>query len=844
MPVSHLRYKLVNGYITNWLVAGPQSIQIPKDIYSLSTTEIARTLYSSESGISQLPVEQGPLTEGTFTIGDFQGIWKYFHCDEDRFIDFSDKFFLKTYQRAWAFTELNSRTERTVVLNVTVFGPVDIWLNENHTHRGEDFSSYPIHQRITIKLNKGINSLLLRLEQNGSSNQPFAGAVRLSKSKDRVEPVSDIRVRIPTTIPHMLRRIELERAFSHAFVRRDIFSLEDNSQNVEIEWPPRMSQHAVTYVRLQSPSGRVYALSEDRGTPGDKALLGFVSSLQEGAYNIQIIPSSREYYDENIRVSRSFPVWVTGKHAYSELPYGNYQSRKAECLLEASRRNGQLHAEIAKMEQNSWGKIDDDVLHKSIQSMPQSPDSLVTLTSFLGMLYRYGGHENFPTKIIPLLEKCIVNFPFDHYDLREHSEGEQILLCTCKILAGQKYPRKTFPGVGVKGRQLRLQGEQEAINWLYEKGNYGFSAWDSDEQLANTIVALSHLVDLDETESVFDLAGVLLDKILVGMAINSYQGVLASASGQGSSLGATSALTKATAGISRLFWGQGIFNHHISGYVSSACMKNYELPSIIADIANSKDTITGFENNAGIKKTTYRTADFMLSSVVDYKPGERGDKEIMWQATIGTEAIVFVNHPGSAAKVDTFTPNFWLGNAVIPQVAQYKDALITLYNLPPDDWMGFTHAYFPLFAFDEYKITRSWAFARKGDGYLAITASGPINMIETGAGAYREIRCTNPQAVWVCQLGSLTLDGEFSNFKSKVLNLPLELSNMGVHFRTLRDDNLYFKWSGEFHINDQAQVNASQYHYQYPFVKAEYPCHKMEVEYNNYVLRLDFHPED
>jgi hypothetical protein len=72
-------------------------------------------------------------------------------------------------------------------------------------------------------------------------------------------------------------------------------------------------------------------------------------------------------------------------------------------------------------------------------------------------------------------------------------------------------------------------------------------------------------------------------------------------------------------------------------------------------------------------------------------------------------------------------------------MAQWKDVLIAVHKLPDDDWMGFTHAYFPTYAFEETIFKDGWAFARKGDGYLAITA--PADRAINATDGYRELRC-------------------------------------------------------------------------------------------------------
>jgi len=68
--------------------------------------------------------------------------------------------------------------------------------------------------------------------------------------------------------------------------------------------------------------------------------------------------------------------------------------------------------------------------------------------------------------------------------------------------------------------------------------------------------------------------------------------------------------------------------------------------------------------------------------------------------------------------------------------------VIAVHQLPDDDWLGFTHAYFPAWAFDEYALRDGWAFARKGEGYLALTAAHGLEFITRGGNAYRELRST------------------------------------------------------------------------------------------------------
>ena len=154
--------------------------------------------------------------------------------------------------------------------------------------------------------------------------------------------------------------------------------------------------------------------------------------------------------------------------------------------------------------------------------------------------------------------------------------------------------------------------------------------------------------------------------------------------------------------------------------------------------------------------------------------------------------------------------------------------------------MGFTHAYFPVYAFDEYSLQQAWAFARKGDGYLAITASRGFSLIKSGHYALRELRSYGHSNVWFCHIGRAGLDGDFSSFKKKILALDLEYADDSVRFQTLRGDTLSFGWQGPFLRNHQEQSLTAYEHYEHPYVASGYPSRQLEIRYGDSLLRLEF----
>jgi len=264
------------------------------------------------------------------------------------------------------------------------------------------------------------------------------------------------------------------------------------------------------------------------------------------------------------------------------------------------------------------------------------------------------------------------------------------------------------------------------------------------------------------------------------------------------------------------------------------------MPSFIAAIATDlQQELWNKEQHHGVNKVTFRTADYMLSSVQDYRPGEKGYQQHIWQATLGPQAVAFVTHPPLSSEEGSHRPNFWAGNAVLPRVAQWKDTLLALYQLPDNDWLGFTHAYFPVYAFDEYALRDGWAFARKGDGYLALWASSGLDLVQRGPSAYRELRSHGRETVWLCRMGRQATDGSFADFQEAVLGTALQAQGLSVRCRTLRGQELSFDWQGPLTVDGQEQPLSGFRHYDSPYAQADYPASQLDVQYGDYTMRLE-----
>ncbi|MEA3345705.1 MAG: hypothetical protein U9Q78_05600, partial [Chloroflexota bacterium] len=478
------------------------------------------------------------------------------------------------------------------------------------------------------------------------------------------------------------------------------------------------------------------------------------------------------------------------------------------------------------------------------------------MLGLLSMMHRYLDDPSFPEELKDPLEECVLNMYEPGSDaMCCMTESQQILFHTCEILAGQLYPDRIFPvltghqartgtNAGQSGQWHRERGERMAISWLRKRGTEGLQEWDSNCYFEQDLAALAHLADLADNPEVWELAATMIDKILFTIALNSYQGAFGSTHGRTYAPFIKSARLEATSPVSRLMFGLGALNNHFMGAVSLACAKRYVLPAVIERIAwDQPEEMWNREHQggeSGVDKVTYRTPDYMLSSAQDYHPGERGYQQHIWQATLGPDAVVFVNHPPCVSDENSRRPNFWCGNQVLPRVAQWRDVLIAIHNLPQDDWMGFTHAYFPIHAFDEHELRDGWAFARKGDGYLALTAAQGLELITQGQSAYRELRSHGQDNIWLCHMGRAAQDGSFSEFQEKMLGLDVSFEGLSVRFSTLRDETLYFDWERPFTVNGEEQPITGFKHYENPYCTADWPASEMEIRFGDRSLTLEF----
>ncbi|MBX3010586.1 MAG: hypothetical protein KF832_03725 [Caldilineaceae bacterium] len=848
-----------SGYIHHWLVAGPHRTAVT-DLARFSPAEQpAQIAAAYQQPMPVLPEPPTELTTLAFSdaLGAVKFPWQVVRCGDDHLLDYSDFFDSCHYLRTWAYTEIELTAAQTATFQLASSGPAEVWINGAAVYQHQQFTPNVVAAHtFTTPLHAGRNAILIAFSTVALHASPYFLALRITD----LAPTAG-QITLPTTMTAKYRQ-GFERLLDAAYIDKDLYHHQDE---IIVRWPAEMNLVGELTVRLQTASGKIYTESHPSVRAGSEVKLGKAYQRLDGDYWISLMPKVELYYVHGMRIRRNLPIRIANSN-FAETTYGTYAERAQEALTDAAKRTG-IYSELAKMALGQWDQLKLAPITQTITQWTQQAtvDSVPTPVPFIGLLgarLRYGDDPNFPPEIKTALESYAIATSYGanttawaapvQHDTANH---EQFLHNTSELLAGQAFPAVTFQPSGQPGRWHQQVGEEQALAWLRQCAYNGFAPWDSDIAFEQLAVALSHLADLAENAEVAEMAAVVLDKLCFTLALNSFRGVFGSTHGSTTTAALRGGRLAATTGISRLLWGLGAFHDAMAGTVSLACAESYELPPPLLEIATTPvEALWSKERHMGpasqdaqqaettweVNKATYKTADAMLCSAQGYRPGTAGERQHIWQATLGVGAVIFVNHPARTSQNEANHPNFWRGNARLPHVAQWKDALLALYHLPDSDLLGFTHAYFPTANFDAYEIRDGWAFARKGDGYVALTAHPGLTLTTTGHEAYRELRANGTQTNWFCQLGRSAVDGTFADFQAKILALPITLAGAQPQVTTLREDTLTLDWAGPFTVNGDAQPLPYAQHYDSPFCVSTLGAEVMEIRAWQQAMQLDF----
>jgi hypothetical protein len=482
------------GYIHDWLVAGPQTIPVT-DLSRFNQEQLQSQMAAAYHQQTNHPIIQSPAELTKLLLNDEYGeaqlLWSVVHCGEDHLLDYSGSYATCHYLRAWAYTEVTTPTAATVTFTLTCNGPATAWLNGELIHSHTDFpQSGSLSPTFTATLQAGRNTVLVSFTNVAIRDCPYTLALQIAG----IDPAL-LTVEIPTTLP-VQRRQALEQIFAAAYLDKTVYNREDE---LIVRWPADFKLGAEINLRLQTPTGRIYTESHPSVKGGSVVNLGKIYQRPDGLYWLTIMPAPAEYHEHGLRIQRHIPLLIANAKV-AETAYGTYSERRLEALLDAFGRTGSVYSEIAKMALGRWPQVKQEQIVAALTPIHQRADGRVSdLVGLLGALQRYGNEPDFPPTLKEAIQQCALTFTYwldepgiDSIDY--WSEANQILYHTGQVLAGQLFPEQRFTNSNQRGHWHQAQGERRALDWLRKRAQGGFQAWDSPAAFEQMVVALSHLL--------------------------------------------------------------------------------------------------------------------------------------------------------------------------------------------------------------------------------------------------------------------------------------------------------------------------------------------------------------
>jgi hypothetical protein len=444
--------------------------------------------------------------------------------------------------------------------------------------------------------------------------------------------------------------------------------------------------------------------------------------------------------------------------------------------------------QVARYALGRYEQIDEAVLQAACEFIAARHDtSDFIIQAILRLLYWERKQPRLSPTLRALMKETVLGFKYwvdepGDTVMWMDSENHRFLFHTAEWLAGQLYPMEEFSNSRQRGLFHALKGRTYATEWMRQRGLYGFDEWHSNTYYPPSIMPLLNVYDFApyEDHKYRLLAGAVLDYAFFNLAADSFAGVFGTPHGRTYTTQLIHPDFESTSPLAWLAYGQGALRSDGSamGPVALAT-STYRLPPILAAIASDRSSVIESRVRQGIASKgeqeffalnrdrfadfrVYRTPDYLMSGLQDYRKGEYEPAVHVAQVTLGNKALIFWSCPYTCNEGGGLRPDYWSGNTTMPRVVQHQNVMALTFRLDRQAWMS--HCFFEVARFDEVRYAGPWVFGRVKDGYVGIWSQNGYQSGDYGQYAGRELICEAAENTWVVEGGRAADWGSFDAF--------------------------------------------------------------------------------
>ncbi|HBG00933.1 MAG TPA: hypothetical protein DDW87_05105, partial [Firmicutes bacterium] len=253
----------------------------------------------------------------------------------------------------------------------------------------------------------------------------------------------------------------------------------------------------------------------------------------------------------------------------------------------------------------------------------------------------------FPEKVWDKLEEAILGFRywFDEPGndvMWFFSENHALLFHTCQLLAGQLFPDRIFSNAGITGSEHQQKARRRLDDWFARFFSEGYAEWNSSAYLPINVMGLLQILEYVDDAPLKDKAKQALDLTFRYIAIHSLDGYLACSHGRIYEKELKGNYGNQTTNMAWIAWGLANINHTTYANVALS-LSDYVPPQDYVEYAALRpgQRLEYMFHQGPVEYAdlyAHKTADYLLTSAIEFAPRPKGYQEHVLHASFGAEA--------------------------------------------------------------------------------------------------------------------------------------------------------------------------------------------------------------
>lgn len=440
------------------------------------------------------------------------------------------------------------------------------------------------------------------------------------------------------------------------------------------------------------------------------------------------------------------------------------------------------------------------------------------IQALLRILYWERNERHLPDNIVGYIRETVLGFKYWQDEPGDtvmyfSSENHRLLFHTAEYLAGQLYPTETFTNSGQNGLYHTAKARSFIMDWLRERGRYGFTEYHSNTYFPISLCPLLNLYDFIHSDDFQFRYAVktVIDYMTLIVSVNTFEGAFATAHSRTYAPHAKHPENDGCHPLFYLLFGKGGLMRYQDYSAFEIATGTYRLPPLFAEMAKDDTRLwckwqqsryTHLSDRFPGRIAVYRTPYCQMSAILDY------DYKGQYESALHTAHIglpdkisVFWSTPWSISETDGMRPSYWSGTASVPRSFQEKNVIGLIFRGKRYNWMS--HCYFERARFEEVRVEGNWVFGAIKGSYIGIYSQNGVSFADSGPYKNRELVCPGTENIWLCECGNVQQNGAFENFVCSLKNTRVECCEDTVLYESPSIGCLQAGWDGKVTVNGE-----------------------------------------